>query len=50
VRAPRLDAFINEVTGFPNIAEKGRVDSIRQLVAYLDRAIRMARFNKQRVR
>jgi hypothetical protein len=45
--APWLEAFLYEVASFPNIAEDDQVDSMCQLVAYLDRAMWLARFNAQ---
>lgn len=43
-----LDSFLNEVAGFPNIADKDQVDSMTQLVGSLDRAIFLARqFKRQ---
>jgi predicted phage terminase large subunit-like protein len=42
-QAPWLDSFLNEVAGFPNIADKDQVDSMTQLVGSLDRAILLAR-------
>lgn len=41
--APWLDAFLYEVAAFPNIADDDQVDSMTQLVAYLERAARLAR-------
>ncbi len=46
--APYLDPFLNEIAGFPNIADKDQVDSMTQLVGVLDRAIQIARRNKDR--
>lgn len=46
--APWLDSFLNEVAGFPNIADKDQVDSMTQLVGSLDRAIFLARQFKRR--
>ena len=46
--APWLEVFLNEVAGFPNIADKDQVDSMTQLVGVLDNAIRIARLNKNR--
>ncbi len=43
-----LDPFLNEVAGFPNIADKDQVDSMTQLVGSLDRAIFYARQFKSR--
>lgn len=46
--APWLDAFLNEVTGFPNISNDDQVDSVAQLVANFERAIMLARHNVSR--
>jgi predicted phage terminase large subunit-like protein len=43
-----LDHFLNEVAGFPNIADKDQVDSMTQLVGSLDPAIFFARLFKSR--
>lgn len=46
--APWLEAFLYEVASFPNIPDKDQVDSMTQLVAHLDAAIRRARLFKDR--
>ena len=45
-QAAWLDAFLYEITSFPNIADKDQVDSMSQLVGYLDAAIHRARYYK----
>jgi predicted phage terminase large subunit-like protein len=47
-QAPWLDIFLNELLGFPNIPDKDQVDSITQLVGNLERAIYLARRNRNR--
>ncbi len=49
-QASWLELFLNEVAGFPNISDKDQVDSMTQLVAFLDKAIQAARRNKDRMR
>ncbi len=46
--APWLEAFLYEVASFPNITDKDQVDSMTQLLAYLDTGVRRARQNKER--
>jgi predicted phage terminase large subunit-like protein len=47
-RAPWLEAFLYEVAAFPNIADDDQIDSMTQLVANFDRAVRIARQNDRR--
>jgi predicted phage terminase large subunit-like protein len=42
-----LEKFLYEVSAFPNISDDDQVDSMTQVVANLDNAIRQARRNKQ---
>lgn len=48
--APWLEAFIYEVTAFPNIPDDDQVDSMTQLVANLERSAWLARRHKGRAR
>lgn len=44
-----LEAFLYEVASFPNIPDKDQVDSMTQVLAYMERAVQMARLNKDRL-
>jgi phage terminase large subunit-like protein len=44
-KAAWLDRFLHEVAAFPNIADKGQVGSMSQVVANVDAVIRRARNN-----
>jgi len=44
--APWLESFLFEIASFPNIPDKDQVDSMTQLIAYTDAAIRRARLYK----
>jgi predicted phage terminase large subunit-like protein len=46
--APWLDRFLYEVAAFPNIRDDDQVDSMTQLVANFERAVRCARIYKDR--
>ena len=46
--APWLENFLYEVAAFPNIPDDDQVDSMTQLLAYFDRATKMARNNFER--
>jgi len=46
--APWLDGFLYEITAFPNVSQKDQVDSMSQLIAHMDNAIRQARINASR--
>ncbi len=47
LEAPWLEAFLYEVAAFPNIADDDQVDSMTQIVANFDIAVRNARRNAQ---
>ncbi len=47
-KAPWLDEFLYEVAAFPNISDNDQVDAMTQVVANFERAVRLARLNKDR--